>query len=100
MAESKFSYIDPGFEAVENTANIGKSSREVVKEALAGIHHQHRQAIELYYGLHDGKSRSLAEVGRELGISPATAKRWVEAGEHALKSNPSTRRRFSQLFDR
>jgi RNA polymerase primary sigma factor len=43
--------------------------RERLSEALTRLPERERRIIQLRYGLEDGRSRTLEEVGREFGIT-------------------------------
>ena len=43
--------------------------RDQVEQVLDGLTERERAVVRLRYGLHDGRTRTLEEVGREFGVT-------------------------------
>lgn len=72
--------------------------REQVEEALQSLNERERKVIELRFGLGDGRSRTLEEVGRELGVTRERA-RQIEAKALAELRHPSRSRRLKDYAE-
>ena len=40
-----------------------------MEDVLAGLNERERKVLELRFGLHDGQTRTLEEVGQEFGVT-------------------------------
>ena len=76
---------------------VGSLLRDIITADLASLRNpRHRTVLELRFGLRDGKSLSLKEVGQKIGRSRTTA--WRD--EHAALNELGTpeRRRILKSF--
>ncbi len=72
--------------------------REQVEEALKLLSHREAMVLKLRYGLFDGRSRTLEEVGREFGV---TRERIRQIESKALRKlrHPSRSRKLKDFVD-
>lgn len=90
---------DKGFEAVETLAgNISlQLTRSKVEDVLSAFNDQERRAIEMRFGLVDGKHHSFREVAEDMGVSESTARRREKSALSKLR-NPSRSEKFRDYF--
>ncbi len=79
---------DPGIQAPEESASQHVLSGEVY-DALLQLTPRERSAIILRYGIGDGHSRTLREVGKQLGISRERVRQLVEIALEKLRAMSS-----------
>ncbi len=85
--------IDPADltdQVVEGTHSL---LRQKTDEVFGGLTARQRQVLGLRFGLNDGKARSFAQVGREIGVSKSTAWR-IERQALTVLRNPARQRRL------
>jgi RNA polymerase primary sigma factor len=72
--------------------------REQVEEALKLLSNREAMVLRLRYGLYDGRSRTLEEVGREFGV---TRERIRQIESKALRKlrHPSRSRKLKDFVD-
>lgn len=89
---------------VESIADqdLGSLSHEVLKQqvedVLASLSERERQVLELRFGLEDGRSRTLDEVGHSIGRSESTVRR-IEKTALAKLRHPSRSRRLRDYLE-
>jgi RNA polymerase nonessential primary-like sigma factor len=64
---------------------------DAVQNAMEGLNEKEREVISLRYGIGDGRRRSLAEVGRELGFSRERARQVETTALAKLRRNTPLR---------
>jgi RNA polymerase primary sigma factor len=79
---------DPGIQAPEESASQHVLSGEV-HDALLQLTPRERSAIILRYGIGDGHSRTLREVGKQLGISRERVRQLIEIALEKLRGMSS-----------
>jgi len=72
--------------------------REVIEKVLSTLQPREALVIKLRFGLCDGCPATLAQIGKELGISRERV-RQIEAESLRKLRHPHRRRRLSELFD-
>ncbi|MFP3880353.1 MAG: RNA polymerase sigma factor RpoD/SigA [Dehalococcoidia bacterium] len=72
--------------------------REQLKEVLGSLPERERDLIELRYGLRDGRSRTLDEVGKELGLTRERV-RQIERRTLAKLRHPRRSRQLKDYLD-
>lgn len=72
--------------------------REQLKEVLDSLPQRERDVIELRYGLRDGRSRTLDEIGNELGLTRERV-RQIEQKTLAKLRHPRRSRRLKDYLD-
>ncbi|MBI3965085.1 MAG: RNA polymerase sigma factor RpoD [Chloroflexi bacterium] len=72
--------------------------KEQMEEVLDSLSERERRVVELRFGLSDGQSRTLEEVGRELGVTRERA-RQIEAKALAELRHPSRSRKLKDYVE-
>jgi RNA polymerase primary sigma factor len=80
------------------TETLYKLTRTKIDKILKTLSHREERLIRLRYGLDDGQSRTLEEVGREFNV---TRERIRQIEMKAIKKlkHPSRRKQFSGLIE-
>jgi len=72
--------------------------REQVEDVLASLTSRERRVLQLRFGLEDGRSRTLEEVGREFGVTRERI-RQIEAKALRKLRHPSRSRKLKDYLD-
>ena len=72
--------------------------KEQVKDALNGLTQREREVLQLRFGLDDGRSRTLEEVGKEFRVTRERI-RQIEAKALRKLRHPSRSRRLKDYLD-
>jgi len=72
--------------------------KEQVKDALCGLTQREQEVLRLRFGLDDGRSRTLEEVGREFKVTRERI-RQIEAKALRKLRHPSRSRRLKDYLD-
>ncbi len=72
--------------------------KEQVNEVLGTLTHRERRVLELRFGLEDGRSRTLEEVGREFGVTRERI-RQIEAKALRKLRHPSRSRKLKDYIE-
>lgn len=80
----------------ESKRRIGLT--ETIQEVLMTLSFKQRKALELRFGLLDGRSRTLKEVGRELSMVTPERARQIEARALRRLRHPSRSRYLRQFI--
>ena len=90
---------------VEDTGSIAPADaasqqllRETVEDVLSSITMRERRVLQLRFGLEDGRSRTLEEVGREFGVTRERI-RQIEAKALRKLRHPSRARRLRDYLE-
>lgn len=83
---------DPGADRPEAAADV--PCKDDLEEALALLQPRTRRALELRYGLLGGQPRSLAEVGRELGLTRERVRQLESSAFCQLRSRAPSLQRY------
>ncbi|MEO8541685.1 MAG: sigma-70 family RNA polymerase sigma factor, partial [bacterium] len=72
--------------------------REQVEDVLASLTSRERRVLQLRFGLEDGRSRTLEEVGREFGVTRERI-RQIEAKALRKLRHPSRSKKLKDYLD-
>ncbi len=72
--------------------------REQIAEVLGSLTHREQRVLQLRFGLEDGRSRTLEEVGREFGVTRERI-RQIEAKALRKLRHPSRSRRLKDYLE-
>src|SRR6202008_1599341 len=72
--------------------------KEQVEDVLASLTGRERRVLQLRFGLEDGRSRTLEEVGREFGVTRERI-RQIEAKALRKLRHPTRSRKLRDYFD-
>ena len=72
--------------------------KEQVEEVLDTLNHRERRVLQLRFGLEDGRSRTLEEVGREFGVTRERI-RQIEAKALRKLRHPSRSRKLRDFLE-
>ena len=72
--------------------------KEQVLDVIASLNDQERLVLENRFGLEDGRSRTLVEVGRLIDRSESTVRR-IEKAAHAKLRHPSRSRKLRDYLE-
>ncbi len=72
--------------------------REQVEEVLESLSDRERRVLQLRFGLEDGRSRTLEEVGRDFGVTRERI-RQIEAKALRKLRHPSRSRKLRDFLD-
>jgi len=72
--------------------------KELVEDVLDTLNHRERRVLQLRFGLEDGRSRTLEEVGREFGVTRERI-RQIEAKALRKLRHPSRSRKLKDFLE-
>jgi RNA polymerase primary sigma factor len=72
--------------------------KDHVEDALQELTPRERQVLRMRFGLHDGRDRTLGEIGEELGVSRERV-RQIEAEALAKLRQPRLRLKFREYLE-
>ena len=72
--------------------------KEEVDNALSALNEHERRVLQLRFGIEDGRSRTLEEVGREFGVTRERI-RQIESNTLRKLLDPSRRKRLMDSLD-
>ena len=103
VGEEEDSHLGDFIEDASALAPVDAASRSLLNETVeAVLHHslepRERRVLELRFGLVDGRSRTLEEVGREFGVTRERI-RQIEAKALRKLRHPSRSRQLKAYFD-
>ena len=75
-----------------------QARREQVEQMLGTLGERERRVLRLRYGLEDGRSRTLEEVGHEFGVTRERI-RQIEAKALRKMRHPSRSRKLRDFLD-
>lgn len=73
---------------VPGAAEKGRELRRALRAGLAFLPRREQRVLRLYFGLDDTRSRTLADVGRELGVSRERARQLKDRALRRLREGP------------
>ena len=102
IGEEEDSHLGDFLEDATALAPADAASQQLLKEAVEGVLSsltlRERRVLQLRFGLEDGRSRTLEEVGREFGVTRERI-RQIEAKALRKLRHPSRSRRLKDYLE-